>query len=483
MKNKNSMSEGQLPSVKVGEEYRNPNIDIGGTGPRLEPMEWRDKKKAKKKRRRRKPRFSDQIGVKVSWSTWQWRQGQEEFHNNTLKRATSYVGRQIREHQDRLEKLNSIFDPQKMKELQKVFQQKKMARDNLGMLKRLSMIATEKTAITKTNDPVERRYVNKFRRDKARMIRNSKQYDMDMINFDNKLMLKRLRKTRTSLQSRRGLKRDFKRSRVMKKAMAKVFDPKYQRQMLQERGLYNPVYAQEKGKQKKRRPRRNRGPINTEAIRQKFPGIQENPSGYDHPTYLNEGEEFHYDMASTPGADSLPPLGATTPPYTPGLSINGDTGFPVPYSSDTRGSGGLGRPPLARTPNSRSSASTAPLVAPMSAASSVFSTGAFVESQNLLMKQTGMRIADTGVLVSAYRGPKEALVYEIADPKTGIVTYFDIPSEVIYDIGNEFPALLETAQGSRIEKLATLLDMKNYFNGPSNISAKMYWWHKQQDHS
>ena len=120
------------------------------------------------------PKFSDQLGVKVSWSTWQWRQGQEKFHKETISRATSYVGRQIREHQHNLEKLNSIFDPQKMKDLQRAFKQKMIDRDNLGMLKRLSMIATEKTFITKTNDPYERRYINKLRRDKARMIQKYK---------------------------------------------------------------------------------------------------------------------------------------------------------------------------------------------------------------------------------------------------------------------------------------------------------------------
>ena len=57
-----------------------------------------------------------------------------------------------------------------MKDLQRAFQQKMIDRDNLGMLKRLSMIATEKTMISKTNDPYERRYINKLRRDKARMM-------------------------------------------------------------------------------------------------------------------------------------------------------------------------------------------------------------------------------------------------------------------------------------------------------------------------
>ena len=97
------------------------------------------------------------------------------------------------------------------------------------------------------------------------------------------------------------------------------------------------------------------------------------------------------------------------------------------------------------------------------------------------MKQQGMRIGQNGVLISAYRGPNEALVYEITDPTSGIVAYYDIPPNVIYEIGIEFPALLEMKQGSRIAKLATLLDIKKYFNSPKNITAKMYWWHKQKN--
>ena len=171
-------------------------LPTGQNEPRLEPRMYKDCEasgdpKELKKKKRRRPKFSDQLGVKVSWSTWQWRQGQEKFHKETIRRASSYVGRQIREHQNKLEKLNSIFDPKKMKDLQRAFQQKMIDRDNLGMLKRLSMIATEKTMISKTNDPYERRYINKLRRDKARMMQNTKQYELNMVNFDNKLMLKK----------------------------------------------------------------------------------------------------------------------------------------------------------------------------------------------------------------------------------------------------------------------------------------------------
>ena len=494
-------------------------LPTGRNEPRLEPRMYKDCKpsgdpKELKKKKRRRPKFSDQLGVKVSWSTWQWRQGQEKFHKETIRRASSYVGRQIREHQNKLEKLNSIFDPKKMKDLQRAFQQKMIDRDNLGMLKRLSMIATEKTMISKTNDPYERRYINKLRRDKARMMQNTKQYELNMVNFDNKLMLKRLRKTRTSLQSRKGLKRDFKRSRVMKKAMSKVFDPKFQKQNLIERGLYNPVARNTPLRKKKKKFRSRKSnhiygghkphqmndsventqpkindskyfdslgnavdPASFEEIDGPNPFTPESQPGYASGAFMLENEISNAESYEAMGQNSMPfsefsSRGGLTPPLigtTPPIQGTGHTD--------------LGKPPL--TPLSRGSIATTPFsvgsAAPKSAASSVPSKVSFANPKNLLMKQQGMRIGQNGVLISAYRGPNEALVYEITDPTSGIVAYYDIPPNVIYEIGIEFPALLEMKQGSRIAKLATLLDIKKYFNSPKNITAKMYWWHKQKN--
>ena len=528
---------------KSGSSSSLPHLSLptGTNAPRLEPKLFQNYKNGEKKKPRKKkkggPKFSDQLGVKVSWSTWQWRQGQEKFHKETISRAKSYVGRQIREHQHNLEKLNSIFDPQKMKDLQRAFKQKMIDRDNLGMLKRLSMIATEKTFITKTNDPYERRYINKLRRDKARMIQNTKQYELNMMNFDNQLMLKRLRKTRTSLQSRKGLKKDYKRSRVMRKAMSKVFDPKFQKEALIERGLYNPVVRNTPIKEKKkRRKRRNANslyetppvfppketyvnkqnqyfddmgnavnPTNFAEINGPNPftpdsqiGYSLNPitpdsqmldGGYLMNSVVTPTDENQFAMAGarTPDISQLhnqPMMYDQNGPLTPDSRTAGMTppliGMTPPYSANNSV---VGKPPLA--PLSRGSVATTPLSIggasmPKSAASSAFTNSGLAEPKNLLMKQRGMRIAEVGVLVSAYRGPKEALIYEVTDPASGVITYYDIPPNVIYEIGQEFPALLETQQGGRIAKLATLLDIKHYFNNPKNITAKMYWWHKQQ---
>ena len=79
-----------------------------------------------------------------------------------------------------------------------------LERENRGIIQRLAMIANERTVITKTNDPKERRWENKLRNDKRRMLYADKQAKLRAINFDNSLMHARLQKTRSSLASRRS---------------------------------------------------------------------------------------------------------------------------------------------------------------------------------------------------------------------------------------------------------------------------------------
>ena len=72
--------------------------------------------------------YSDQLGVKLSWSAWMNKREDDKFHVETIMRAKSYVGKQINEHVDKLNKLNQIFDPQKAKDLQRAFVAQKVAR-------------------------------------------------------------------------------------------------------------------------------------------------------------------------------------------------------------------------------------------------------------------------------------------------------------------------------------------------------------------
>ena len=80
------------------------------------------------------------------------------------------------------------------------------------------------------------------------------------------------------------------------------------------------------------------------------------------------------------------------------------------------------------------------------------------------------------VTVSAFRGVHDRLVYEVSDALTGIVRYFDIPAELILEVGRDHPALMETKQTARVEKLAALLDLRGYFGESDNVVAKMFWW-------
>ena len=85
--------------------------------------------------------------------------------------------------------MKKIFDPAKIAALTRQFEQKAIARDNEALVSRLQKVAVAKTTITKTNDPKERRYVNKVAKDKMRMLRQSKQHLLNELNFENKLML------------------------------------------------------------------------------------------------------------------------------------------------------------------------------------------------------------------------------------------------------------------------------------------------------
>ena len=90
----------------------------------------------------------------------------KKFHDKTIKRATSHVGAEINEHRTRLRKMKKIFDPAKIAKLTREFEQKMIARDNEALVNRLGKVANAKTIITKTNDPKERRYVNKVAKGK-----------------------------------------------------------------------------------------------------------------------------------------------------------------------------------------------------------------------------------------------------------------------------------------------------------------------------
>ena len=124
----------------------------------------------RKKKKRREERYQDQIGVKLSWSAWMNKREDKKFHDKTIKRATSHVGAEINEHRTRLRKMKKIFDPAKIAKLTREFEQKMIARDNVALVNRLGKVANAKTIITKTNDPKERRYVNKVA--KGKIIKN-----------------------------------------------------------------------------------------------------------------------------------------------------------------------------------------------------------------------------------------------------------------------------------------------------------------------
>ena len=127
--------------------------------------------------------YDQQLGVKKSWSDWMSRREDEKAHINTLRRSKSYVKMSIDAHQKRLDTMAQIFNPTRIKEIQDSFKKMQLERENRGIIQRLSMIANERTVITKTNDPKERRWENKLRNDKRRMLYADKQAKLRAINF------------------------------------------------------------------------------------------------------------------------------------------------------------------------------------------------------------------------------------------------------------------------------------------------------------
>ena len=47
----------------------------------------------RKRKKKREERYQDQIGVKLSWSAWMNKREDEKFHNQTIAKATSHVGK------------------------------------------------------------------------------------------------------------------------------------------------------------------------------------------------------------------------------------------------------------------------------------------------------------------------------------------------------------------------------------------------------
>ena len=496
--------------------------------------------------------------------------------------------------------MKKIFDPAKIAALTRQFEQKAIARDNEALVSRLQKVAVAKTTITKTNDPKERRYVNKVAKDKMRMLRQSKQHLLNELNFENKLLLDLLKRSQSSIPSKKECGRHYQRHTTMRKTMSKVFTPKSvlkakasrkkkrskRKQQNDERRRMRRLQQHQQGSHGGMNPRDHplygtRDPISgqlppimqravqenlqrkeEEAAREQYfqqeherlmgqgqgqqqqqqgqPLLPTMGNGSGHAGHADGGMDFstiaeneqfdgdakdEQEYLSTHALQSgswravLPNPNVMSRGRDDGrsggmmgrrnsresLQSRGGTGGSMVSSAGIGGSGsGSGIGGAGHRQHRSGSVSTGGGTfdggssrGSLGYSSSANNTtagsmrgsglgpieGAF-EKRRMLMepKEMNMSMDELGsarhtITCSAFRGVNDRLVYEISDPQTGIVRYYDIPAQLILNIGKQYPVLLETTQTKRVETLASLLDTNmNYFGNSDNVVAKMFWW-------
>ena len=173
--------------------------------------------------------FSDPdllLGPKRHWCTQHELMLNRRFHREMINKATSYVGKVTEEHRARIAKANQIFSTSTAKA--KALKQKEQAitADNKRLLKRLLKVEMQQTEITKTNINCPEKQLYKMRRrQRKRATRAAKQFKIDRINRENKIMLQRLRQTKSSFDFN-SMAKSYAAHKSRMKVMSKVRDPK-----------------------------------------------------------------------------------------------------------------------------------------------------------------------------------------------------------------------------------------------------------------
>ena len=166
------------------------------------------------------------LGPKRHWCTQHELMLNRKFHREMIENATSYIGRQTEEHRIRMAKVQNIFSTSTAK--QKSLRSKELAitADNKRLLQRLLKVEMQQTEITRTNiNCPEKQLYRMRRRQRKRATRAAKQFKIDKINKENKIMLKRLKKAKSSFDFQ-SMEKSFAQHRSRMKVMSKVRDPK-----------------------------------------------------------------------------------------------------------------------------------------------------------------------------------------------------------------------------------------------------------------
>jgi hypothetical protein len=172
--------------------------------------------------------FKHQIGQKVGFSQWMWRYQQKKQHQQHLQEMRSYVGEEVKAHQLNVKHFEKYFFNPETKAKAAEFEQKKLQRENKGILKRLFKVSLAETPISAANNPKARLLLAKKRNERLRAMRDSNQAKLNYINSENRLLLHRISNVRGSFDYKK-MNSDYKRHIKLRDAMRKVDNPKPKR--------------------------------------------------------------------------------------------------------------------------------------------------------------------------------------------------------------------------------------------------------------
>jgi hypothetical protein len=195
-------------------------------GPSLASIQSNQSKRStnsKRKKKHHKVSSDLLLGPKRGWTEQSNLVMTRRFHDEMLRKATSYIGKELDAHEHRLKTAAKLFDQSSAQENARKFAQKKTSAENKRLLKRLLKVEMQETEITKTNAPgcAEKVRFRRQRKARKKALKASKQHKLDRINRENGMMLARLQKARGSLSSKTWSD-DFARHKKQGRLMSKM---------------------------------------------------------------------------------------------------------------------------------------------------------------------------------------------------------------------------------------------------------------------
>ena len=167
--------------------------------------------------------WNNQLGMKSSFVTFQWQQQQKACHEKALSTMTSFVQEDVRKHMRKIRDDAKLYNNEGMKAASERYKQSRLEESNKEILKRLFLVSVGETPITKINNPQGKVRERKQRMDRMKAIRQAKQLQMNHINRENQLIVKRISQARSSFDHKEE-KKFYARHKKLRAAMRRVKD-------------------------------------------------------------------------------------------------------------------------------------------------------------------------------------------------------------------------------------------------------------------